>query len=101
MANIKKVILKLGTQADDFLEWEHRDIFGEVCNHGFAISFANGYTADITDTGYGREDGLLETAVMYDGDIVYDTPITDDVIGWQDEEEAYETALAISKLPPR
>ena len=70
--------------------------------HGWGVLFPNGYIADITDKGYGSEDGLLEIAVMSaDREILYDTPITDDVIGYLTEERAFDIARQISELPPR
>jgi hypothetical protein len=45
--------------------------------------FANGYGVSVIigPYTYGGEDGLYELAVMKGGDLCYDTPITDDVLG--------------------
>jgi len=54
------------------------------------IKFDNGFGASVirTDYSYGGKDGLYELAVIgKDGDITYDTPITNDVIGYLKEEE--------------
>ena len=64
------------------------------------LEFLNGYSASIlrTDHSYGGPAGLYEIAVVRGGDVVYDTPITDDVIGYLDQIGVIDTALAISKL---
>ena len=50
------------------------------------FKFDNGYGASvICHFGtYGGDKGLFEVAVMKDGEIVYDTPVTNDVVGWLD-----------------
>jgi hypothetical protein len=47
------------------------------------IEFENSYGASIVRTPYtyGGGEGLYELAVFKDGQLTYDTPITDDVIG--------------------
>lgn len=64
------------------------------------LEFPNGYSASIlrTDRSYGGRDGLYEIAVIRGGRIAYDTPITDDVVGYLDQIGVIDTALAISKL---
>ena len=46
--------------------------------------FDNGYEASVvkSEYTYGGKDGLYELAVFKDGEICYDTPITNDVIGY-------------------
>jgi hypothetical protein len=48
--------------------------------------FENGYGASvISHSGsYGGNDGLFEVAVLKNGEMCYDTPITSDVVGWLD-----------------
>lgn len=48
--------------------------------------FDNGYKASVVcnSGSYGGNDGLFEVAVMKNGEIVYDTPVTNDVVGWLD-----------------
>lgn len=67
------------------------------------FTFPNGYTASVIryPGSYGYEMDLWEVAVLYDDEIVYDTPITNDVIGWLSEEEVKETLLQIRNLPER
>jgi len=66
------------------------------------IKFENGYGASvITGEGaYSDENNPYEIAVLdANGDITYDTPITDDVIGHLDEEAAKNVLDDISCLP--
>jgi hypothetical protein len=50
------------------------------------FKFDNGYEASVVSHSmtYGGQDGLFEVAVMKDGEIVYNTPVTSDVVGWLD-----------------
>lgn len=50
---------------------------------------------------YGGGDGLYEIAVLHDGVIVYNTPITSDVLGYLTEEDVMSTLKDISLLPTR
>ena len=64
------------------------------------VQFPNGYGASIIrhDYSYGGPEGLYELAVLKDGLLCYNTPITDDVVGWCDENEITELLLEIQKL---
>jgi hypothetical protein len=67
------------------------------------FKFANRYGASVIRlTGsYGSDDGLWELAVIgQDGHLTYDTPITDDVIGWLDETAVASLLEQIEALPP-
>ena len=48
------------------------------------FEFSNGLGASVIRgaTTYGGREGLFELAVMEDGRVCYDTPITDDVMGY-------------------
>ena len=67
--------------------------------------FSNGYGASVVrhDFSYGREEGKWEIAVLkFDGDkfsLDYSTPITDDVLGWQSDEDVENVLAQIEKLP--
>lgn len=66
------------------------------------IEFDNGYGASvISDTRYFYSTPArpYEIAVLYDGVIVYDTPITNDVCGYLTEDEANEILTQIEALP--
>ncbi len=67
------------------------------------ITFDNGYAASIvsSELSYGGKDGLFEIAVLYDGEIVYDTPVTEDVIGFCDFAEVVQVIEKIKQLPQR
>jgi hypothetical protein len=61
------------------------DMSGRYCR----IMFENGFGASVIchKYSYGGKDGLYELAVLdTEGEITYDTPITDDVIGYLTEE---------------
>jgi hypothetical protein len=61
------------------------DMSGRYCR----IMFENGFGASVIchKYSYGGKDGLYELAVLdTKGEITYDTPITDDVIGYLTEE---------------
>lgn len=78
--------------------------------NGLTVWFPNGYGASIlchSDT-YGGSDGLVEIAVVVPKENnfcyhtpVYDTPVTDDVLGYLDSEMAIEILREIESLPPR
>lgn len=63
--------------------------------------FKNGYGASVIchDGSYGGKDGLWELSVLgLDGEISYHTPITQDVIGHQTEEQIETILKEISEL---
>lgn len=65
------------------------------------IFFANGYGASVIKNkySYGNEKGLYEIAVLNsDKAIIYNTPITKDVIGNLTPEEVTETLIKIQTL---
>jgi len=65
--------------------------------------FDNGYEASVVcgPGTYGNAEGLFEVAVKHNGSIVYDTPITSDVLGWLTFREVADTLDAIAALPAR
>lgn len=67
------------------------------------IPFPNGYSASIVSNehSYGGDSGLFEVAVLHDNQIVYDTPITRDVLGYLTFQEVAESLVEISNLPAR
>jgi hypothetical protein len=65
------------------------------------VQFPNGYGASIVqgEYTYGGKDGLYELAVFgKDGHITYDTPITDDVLGYLTEQDVEDTLNKIKDL---
>jgi hypothetical protein len=76
---------------------EHRDLNGVVAR----ITFDNGYGASVVkhEFSYGGKDGLYELAVLdTNGDLTYETPITDDVIGYLRPEDVTDVMEKIQKL---
>ena len=65
------------------------------------ITYDNGYGASVIchEGSYGGKHGLFELAVLKDGELCYDSGITEDVIGYQDFGEIAELLDRISKLP--
>ena len=68
------------------------------------VEFPNGFGASIikSDFSHGGKSGLFELAVLDNdtGNINSTTDITNDVIGWQDEDDIDRVLTAISKLNP-
>jgi hypothetical protein len=65
------------------------------------ITFENGYGASIVKTpySYGGNKGLYELAIFgKDGHITYDTPITNDVMGYLKEDEVTDILKQIQLL---
>lgn len=63
--------------------------------------FDNGYKASVV-TGEmfrSRSDAPYEVAVLDEDGITYDTPVTDDVLGYLTEDEANDVLAAIEALP--
>lgn len=62
--------------------------------------FDNGYGVSViqNEWSYGGKEGLYELAVMKNGLICYDTPITKDVVGWLSLEEAENLADQVAAL---
>ena len=68
---------------------------------GYVYEFENGYGASVVkhDVSYGGKMGLYEIAVLDSkGDLCYDTPITDDVVGYAGVQTVYETLDRIKSL---
>ena len=64
------------------------------------FKFANGFGASVINDGYGRDSGLYELAVLdAEGSLTYDTPITDDVLGYLSPDEVGEALAKIEALP--
>ena len=63
--------------------------------------FDNGFSASVVvgKLFYSRIDAPYEIAVLENGIITYDTPITDDVLGYLTEDEANDVLAQIEALP--
>lgn len=64
-------------------------------------NFPNGYGASVIShpNSYGGNQGLFEVAVLRGDDIVYDTPITEDTVGFCEFENVAEVLEKIKNLP--
>lgn len=65
------------------------------------ITFDNGYGASVVkhDFSYGSDKGLYELAVLdKDGELTYNTPITNDVIGYLREIDVTDVMEKIQQL---
>lgn len=63
--------------------------------------FENGYGVSVVRTiySYGGRDGLYELAVLNkDGQLIYDTPVTSDVLGYLTPEEVTEYMKQVQSL---
>lgn len=70
-------------------------------NEQYRFKFGNGYGASVIrgQFTYGGSSGLWELAVVgQDGQLDYETPITDDVLGYLSESDVTETLDAIAAL---
>ena len=76
----------------------HKHLLG---GEQYRFKFDNGYGASIVRHcgSYGGGNGLWELAVTdHSGELLYDTPITDDVLGWLSEQDVASTLDAICRL---
>lgn len=81
---------------------EKSELFGGI---HYVFKFENHFGASVVkhDGSYGHEEDLWEIAVIRfyredKWDLTYDTDITDDVIGWLNDEEVIERLKRISEL---
>lgn len=63
--------------------------------------FPNGYGVSVIigRFSYGGDEGKYELAVFHDGCLCYNTPITDDVIGYLEPDEVTALLARIEALP--
>ena len=93
-----KTIYFIGGKNDIKRLCKKYDIYNGV---GYTYQFENGYGASVVshDGSYGGKQGLYEIAVLdSNGDLCYSTPITDDVIGYANEEKIKDTLDRIKSL---
>jgi len=72
--------------------------------HGIqaVAQFDNGYGVSVVrfKWSYGYEEGLFELAVLKGNSLCYDTPVTNNVLGYLTLEDVTEQMAAIQALPP-
>lgn len=84
-----------------------KDLVFAPRGHGIPLEqataeFANGYSASIVrgEFVYGSSDKPYEGAVIGpDGNLAYDTPVTDDVVGYLDEAGVEDFLAQVESLP--
>ena len=79
---------------------EHTDL-PEMNGYQLIYKFDNGYGASVVkhDFSYGGKKGLYEVAVLdNEGDLCYTTPITDNVLGYQNIGQVEQILAEISHL---
>lgn len=81
------------------------DVHADIIKQQVLFRFDNNYGASVIrgPHTYGGNQGLFELAVVqFNGNkhtIAYDTPITDDVLGWLTGDEVFEKLAEIQSLP--
>ncbi len=97
--DVATIVEELGLPFKTFKDIEFNDtpLFNGVRSN---TEFENGYGVSVirNDNSYGGEQGLYELAVLKEGEIVYDTPITDDVLGYLTPEEVTQYMIKIQEL---
>lgn len=88
------------TTFDDLEFTERHDDFGGIIA---TLEFPNGYTASVIRgaSSYGGMMGQYEAAVICGGKLCYDTPITDDVLGYLSEADVTKFLADLAALPKR
>jgi hypothetical protein len=87
------------------LEWKPHPI--HPAGKRAVVFFPNGYGASVIQSrfSYGGEAGKYELAVLSGNadhnDLTYETPITDDVLGWLSEAAVTDALVQIAALPAR
>ena len=81
------------------LKWNPTGLASDQAKH----TFENGYTVSVItgNHAYGNSSAPYDLAVMFDGKLCYDTPITDDVLGYLTAKEVEEIMQQIEALPAR
>jgi hypothetical protein len=85
------------TKFKELIFQQHPTGMGKQC----IVQFSNGYGASIVQGPhtYGGPNGLYEIAVFgKDGQITYDTSVTNDVLGYLSEQEVEKTLMDIKNL---
>jgi hypothetical protein len=81
----------------DFIKLDDGFMKGVQCR----MMFENGYGVSVVSHtySYGGKDGLFEVAVLgKDGNLTYDTPVTNDVVGYLTEEDVTDVLKQVQEL---
>jgi hypothetical protein len=71
--------------------------YGNFNTHAL-IEFDNGYGVSVITGGYGSIESPYELAICLDGNLCYDTYITDDVLGYLTEDGVSNAMDKVQKL---
>ena len=83
------------------LEFEQIDDAPFMVGKKARMTFENGYGVSVVSHtySYGGKNGLFEIAVLdKDGNLTYDTPVTNDVIGYLTEEDVTDVMKQVQEL---
>ena len=81
----------------DFIKLDDGFMKGVQCR----MMFENGFGVSVVSHtySYGGKDGLFEVAVLdADGDLTYNTPVTNDVVGYLNPDEVTDIMEEVQKL---
>ena len=81
----------------DFIKLDDGFMKGVKCR----MMFENGFGVSVVSHtySYGGKDGLFEVAVLdADGDLTYNTPVTNDVVGYLNPDEVTDIMEEVQKL---
>jgi hypothetical protein len=88
----------------NFSDLEFHDVFTQepsMQGIGARHVFENGYGVVRHGGSYGGPNGFYEVAVLaWDGSLCYDTPVTNDVLGWLSEDGVADIMQKVEALPP-
>ena len=62
------------------------------------MKFKNDYGVSVITGGYGNDSAPYEVAVLYKDGLCYDTPITDDIIGYLTEDGVTDIMKKVQEL---
>lgn len=81
----------------DDLAWKIHRLSGKVST----LFFDNGYGVSVVCSkySYGGSEGLFELAVLFNGELCYDTPVTSDVLGYLTPEQVTVHMQQVEALP--
>jgi len=95
--NFLKITVMKKFEDLDFIKLDDGFMKGVKCR----MTFENGYGVSVVSHtySYGGKDGLFEIAVLdKDGNLTYDTPVTNDVIGYLTEEDVTDVLKQVQEL---
>ena len=81
----------------DFIKLDDGFMKGVKCR----MMFENGYGVSVVSHtySYGGKDGLFEIAVLdKDGNLTYDTPLTNDVVGYLNPDDVTDVMKQVQEL---